>query len=201
MPLKRKLSEDIELQPDPTLWPELELKRHAFRQKFPVRAPGVTHIKKTRPNKAEQRRWHSYTDSHPDKFQQWFLAPFVINCGTNPTKPLAGGGEDDLTGFGTFRVWNRSKWEDEIFEHYTNIHRLEVLASKHPLVESVQQHKIDKSLEESRFNAVGRCTHGHQSPWDLKLTLEASGAAMLVGVSVNDTAAGFLVVYIHFKQN
>ena len=75
-------------------------------------------------------------------------------------------------------------------EHFTNIHGVEFLAQQHPLVESVQQHNPQKLLGDSTFNKVGRCTKPHQSPWGLKLTLAASDAQMIAGVSANGAANG-----------
>ena len=36
------------------------------------------------------------------------------------------------------------------------------------------------------FDSIGRCLKHHQSPWDLKLTLAASGATMYVGFTLNE---------------
>ena len=36
------------------------------------------------------------------------------------------------------------------------------------------------------FNSIGRCVAFHQSPWDLQLTLAASGATMYVGFTINE---------------
>ena len=41
--------------------------------------------------------------------------------------------------------------------------------------------EITKSLDPKEFNAMGRCTKYHQSPWDLKIYLAVSDAYMKVG--------------------
>ena len=46
---------------------------------------------------------------------------------------------------------------------------------------------MSKSLDKPVFNGVGRAIQFHQSPWDLKVRLGASGAEMMVGVSVHKT--------------
>ena len=87
--------------------------------------------------------------------------------------------------------------------HYTSIRHIEFLATQHPLVQSLQPHKLEKSLGVSIKNEFGRAKKGggHQSPYDIQLTLEASGAQMIVGVSVHGVAPGFLgVYYINFEQ-
>ena len=71
-------------------------------------------------------------------------------------------------------------------EHYSNIHRIQHLASGHPLVAKVEKHKPFMRRDPSEFNSIGRCIKFHQSPWDLKLTLAASGATMYVGFTLNE---------------
>ena len=75
-----------------------------------------------------------------------------------------------------------------MMEPYTNIHRVEALAWGHPLVCAVAGHKTSKALDDNLKDDLGRATGGHQSPWDLKLALAASGAHMYVGVSVHGVA-------------
>ncbi len=85
-----------------------------------------------------------------------------------------------------FRIGLRTEQGMEEMEHFTNIHRMAHLAANHPLVEVVEPHKLGKALDRSEFDETGRCTKFHQSPWDVKLILAASGASMLVGVTVHN---------------
>ena len=65
---------------------------------------------------------------------------------------------------------------------------MEFVARRHPLIESVMQHKVNKSLDPSDFNKWGRTNTGHQSPYDLQIVLAASGARMGVGITGNGVA-------------
>ena len=67
------------------------------------------------------------------------------------------------------------------YQHYTNIHRMERLATTHALVTTVDRHKPTKQLDPSKHDKYGRATSYHQSPYDLKLCL-GSRADMLVGM-------------------
>ena len=58
---------------------------------------------------------------------------------------------------------------------------------KHPFVDNVQVHKLEKQNDHSKLDEQGRCTKYHQSPWDLRITLAASGAQMDFGITVNKT--------------
>ena len=79
-------------------------------------------------------------------------------------------------------------------QHYTNIFRVECLARTHPLVHRVDFHKLEKSRDKPTFNEVGRCTHYHQSPHDLSLSL-GSRVAIYMGCSVNDAREGLLSLW------
>ena len=69
--------------------------------------------------------------------------------------------------------------------HYTNIHRVRLLAMRHPLVDEVEEHRPDKAHDKTIRNSIQRALNGHQSTHDLKFTLAASGAKMILGVSVH----------------
>ena len=131
-------AEDADEQPGPSLWRDDMVARwEAWRQEFPCRAPSVTETKKRRPQKNEQLAWHSYEKKETDRYQQWLLTPFLIQCGEAPTQPLASSSRDaDL--FKT-KVNRRGEITDMV--HFTNIHRVEFLAKQHLCVQSVQQHK------------------------------------------------------------
>ena len=169
----------------------------AWRLEFPVRAnegKGISDqnkLPKTRPKKSEQREWQVYTEqeqkTRKDKTftttrQQWMMTPFLVPSDASQTLSGAPATADLFT----------CSWRDQEVMHYTNIHRVQHLAEKHPLVAMVGQHKMEKALDPAEFNNIGRCKKFHQSPWDLKVTLAASGAEMVVGVSVNGAASELL---------
>ena len=72
---------------------------------------------------------------------------------------------------------------------FTDIHTLKDKVKGHPWVTSVVEHEETKVIDKSAFDAIGRCTHGHQSPFDLMITTICL-PDMLVGWSVNHCAAG-----------
>ena len=72
--------------------------------------------------------------------------------------------------------------------HYTNIRRSACLARSHPMVDGVTGLKLHKQNDARVEGDYGRVRKGHQSPWDLHLTL-ASRAEIYVGVSVNDASS------------
>ena len=57
------------------------------------------------------------------------------------------------------------------------------------------KHKVQKELDESIFDDVGRAVHGHQSMFDLKICLAATGAVMQVGCTVNSTVANSISLW------
>ena len=80
--------------------------------------------------------------------------------------------------------------------HYSDIHRVSQLALSHPLVGSVMLHNIkNKNIDDSEFDEKGRATQCHQSPWDLNVTLAASGVRMHVGCTVNRVADDLLAFW------
>ena len=151
-----------------------------WRAKNPVRgnegAPVYTFVVVTRrPAQGAQMPWLGYALKKGNR-QEWLYAPFLMDRDKQHTQPLAGApAEAEL-----MQVTRRGK----PVVHYTNIHRMKHLASTHPLVSSLTEHKADKAADHSVFDKVGRATKNHQSPFDLKLTLAASGAQMYVGFTV-----------------
>ena len=166
-------TEEAELQHMASRWAR-------FRDTYAVRASGwIVRTGHPRPHKPSQRAWASYLKlSHKcDLCQQWLFTPFLVPIGLMPTEPLAGGGPDT----GLFQCEHNGRQ----MEHYTNIHRIQYLATVHPAVRAVTLHKIEKANGPSTFNQHMRATKFHQHPYDLKLTLAASGAEIIVGCSVN----------------
>jgi hypothetical protein len=79
-------------------------------------------------------------------------------------------------------------------EHFHSIDRIAELAMSHPEVAEVQKHNLQFDLSE--FDETGRATRYHQSPWDLKLRLAATGATMYVGYTVNGARAGMANIWM-----
>ena len=155
-----------------------------WRALAPTRAPKPIRKPEVRPaQKSSQQAWHLYGNRET---QQHFMPRF--------SSPTSGATTQSLTGAppeaNLFKYIDSKTTEEK--EHYTNIHRVQHLATGHPLVQNVEQIKTEKALDPSLFRDDGRCIKYHQSPWDLKLTLAASGAQMIVGVTVNNVAASLL---------
>ena len=101
----------------------------AFRDRFPARGASVTWTDKPRPGKSEQTCWHHYCQlreagknqggSRLRVGQEWWLPPFLV--------PFAGKADVGL-------LPNLAAWQgpafggQEVYEHYTNIHRIAELA-------------------------------------------------------------------------
>ena len=104
-----------------------------WRAEHPVRANGGAPPNRCvsvfrRPPKSEQEPWCSYfTD-----YQEWLYVPFLCECGEGPTTPLAGAPLRAGLLQGVYRGQN--------MEHYSNIHRIQHLASGHPLVAGVEKY-------------------------------------------------------------
>ena len=130
-----------------------------------------------------QEPWCSYFN---DK-QEWLYVLFLCECGEGQTKPLAGAPSDaDL---------QQVVYRGQNMEHYSNVHRIQHLASGHPLVAKVEKHRPRMGLDPSESNSIGRAIAYHQSPWDLKLTLAASGATMYVGFTTNEVRAELATIW------
>ena len=167
----------------------------------PMRASGrIIRAGRDKPERDHQKPWTVYEQTRssaqgiytpPQVSQQWLLVPTLlpIQEGSSPTPSLT-----DDPAEGLFRVRKEGRGE---MEHYTNIRRVAQLAKNHPLVQNVREHKQDKQPDPSQFDIDGRAVKYHQSPWDLKLTLAASGAQMIVGVSAEKTAIPLLSLWWH----
>ena len=148
-----------------------------WRAEHPVRAnagapPNRCIRVSGRPSKSTQLPWCSYATI---KKKEWLFVPFLCERGGGSTQSLTGApSEADL---------QQVVYQGQNFEHYSNIHRIKHLASGHPLVAEVE--KLNKPKKGDHHDGIGRCVKGHQSPFDLKLTLAASGATMYVGFTVS----------------
>ena len=111
--------------------------------------------------------------------QQWVMVP-TLNLVPQPTENLVL--SPDEANLQRFITPCQKFWR----EHWTNIHRIKALAERHPEVGTVENHKeLQKARDKSEFDENGRAIRNHQSPFDLLLTLAATGAAMYVGVTAN----------------
>ena len=148
--------------------------QHPVRRDPTIQAPQTFEPVSSRPMKVTQIAWKGFSIKQG---QEWCYVPFLVARGG--TQPLAGAPEEaDLT---------QVMYRGEPMEHYTNIHRIENLARSHPLVELVIFHGGHRARDQSwpEFDTLGRCTSYHQSPYDLKLTLAATGATMYMGFTVH----------------
>ena len=72
-----------------------------------------------------------------------------------------------------------------MMQEYTNVLRINQLALDHPLVGEVDPYRICKAAKRRKLDPVTlRAKWGHQSEFDLKMTLAATGAIFYMGVSV-----------------
>ena len=168
----------------------------AWRHVYPVRASGgVRHTGKVRPTRLEQREWCCYTTKGPTGRiqQEWWMPPFLV-----PIADVARvqGRTQDCTQKAVLPQFSNSPASGgpKTRQHYTNIFRVECLARSHPLVWMVQRHKETKALDKSKYDKFGRAVKFHQSPHDLRLSLE-SRVEMLVGCSVNGAGQGLLSLW------
>ena len=154
-----------------------------WRAEHPVRAnagapPNRCIRVSGRPSKSTQLPWCSYATDKSfvrcSYAKEWLFVPFLCERGEGSTEPLAGAPLE--------AALQQVVYQGQNFEHYSNIHRIKHLASGHPLVAEVEKLKKPKG---DHHDGIGRCVKGHQSPFDLKLTLAASGATMYVGFTVS----------------
>ena len=191
MPPKRTLEDVVSDSGGMILHKDLLSRWITYRYEFPIRASGVppvTHVFSNKPENAEQLAWHCYTFDSPTHFQQWYFPPFMVRVSAS---------QQTAANIIASALLERFAIADNAhfyLVHYTSIRRIELLASRHPLVQSQQPHKLEKSLTVPIKDEFGRAKKNHQSPYDIQLTLEASGAQMIVGVSVHKVSAGFLRV-------
>ena len=108
----------------------------------------------------------------------YLIVPVLVRHGqAGPTQPLSG-----------LMATAPQQGREADKEHVTNIWRMEALLEQHPEVDSVT--RVYKQPDTSVFNTDGRCGghkgDGHQSPFDLRVTLVgATGANMKLGCGVN----------------
>ena len=155
---KRTLDDVVSETADgPILHKDLLLKWRAFRERFPIRAPGVppvTYLYGKKPPIDLQRTWQCYTFNRPTHFQQWLFTPFMEYAHVL---------QEPAADIPPSARMNRYDIEDNVvvcLEHYTNIQHMEFVALQHPLVESVQPHKISKGLQISIKDEFGRAKKG-----------------------------------------
>lgn len=143
-----------------------------WRQKHPRRCPQLHGpFKGGRPPKNQQKPYHIYEAEN----QTWLMVPMARRIEEDAAQSLTG----------TETALFRYTMKGDVYEHYTNIHRIETLAKSHPMVMFVVPHKPEKALDETIYNEKGRATKYHQSPHDLRITFAASGATFTCGVTVN----------------
>ena len=143
--------------------------QHPVRRDPTIQAPQTFEPVSSRPKKVTQIAWKGFSIKEG---QEWFYVPFLV----------ARGGTQPLAGAPTEAALMPVEHQGKLMEHYTNIHRIENLARSHPLVEQVNLHRANKPP--SQFDTLGRATTFHQSPYDLKLPLAATGATMHMGFTV-----------------
>ena len=173
----------------------------AFRDRFPARGASVTWTDKPRPGKSEQTCWHHYCQlrqagknqggSRLRVGQEWWLPPFLVPFAGKADVALP---QDQALWQGPATTQPEHTGGEEVYEHYTNIHRIERLAEEHPLVLSVAKFKIEKMWDKAIRNDIGRATKYHHSPWDLLLHV-CHCVEMVVGCSTHDCAAGLLSLW------
>ena len=153
----------------------------AYRRAYPCRAHGeqLVFTQASKPYKDEQRAWHVY-EQERNAFggmrQQWVMVPTLLGAAT-PTEPLVGAPPEAAL-FTCMHFLSPH-------ELLTNIYRIMFLAQKHPLIQSVRQHKTEKADHPSAFDDNWRATDFHQAPFDLAIVFAASGAEMHVGMTTN----------------
>ena len=181
MSSRRREAEDEDHQAEDKARHEAE--QHAlkgFRSRRPARFANQRLYRWNigRPNeKGQQANWSIYTAKQQNSvtkiLQQHLIIPlFVPHSQNGPTQPLAG---DALT----------APTQRGGKEHVTNIYRMEASLKEHPEVDCVNRWKEHKGEDDSRFDKDGRCVHGHQSPFDIRVNLAATGAKMELGCTAN----------------
>ena len=71
----------------------------------------------------------------------------------------------------------------ELCQHTTSMHRLLALARTHPIVQTVIPIHLRNLRLDREVDDEGRATKGHQSEFDLSLSLAGSGCVFIVGLS------------------
>ena len=137
-----------------------------------------------KPTPTDQLPWHAYR-MQSDPHYEMIVVRFLVDI-TERAQPLAG-----WTSLKRYTINGR------LMEHFHNIDRIAELAMSHPEVAEVQKHNLhNQQYVLSWFDETGRATRYHQSPWDLKLRLAATGATMYVGYTVNGAGAGMANIWM-----
>ena len=173
---------DAQLGP---LWAE-------FRAKYPAKCEVATRERRMlRPDKDGQAPWDLYKDTE-GQHVTW-MAPMAIQVHDNETHSLKGLSEQ--MALYRYREPGSKGGRPRQMERFTNIHEIQHLANKHPAIGNVELHCANKQDDPKMFNEKGRALKYHQSPWNLRVTLAAFGASMLVGLTVNDTNKDLISIW------
>ena len=127
-----------------------------------------------KPNRCNQTPWTYYQRLLKDRpghiEQAWLNVPFLVSAPTS----------------GPHASFDLTRATGGVM--FADIHQMKAKAQGHPWVIAVGEHKEDKNVNmESTFDAIGRCTHGHQSPFDIKVTTTVFGD-IYMGWTVNHCA-------------
>ena len=159
-----------------------------WRRGHPVRVPNGGPVAEipvpVKPTPTDQLPWHAYR-MQSDPHYEMIVVRFLVDI-TERAQPLAGCIDKPL---------KQVTINGRRMEHFHSIDRIAELAMSHPEVAEVQKHNLHNQQYE-RFDETGRATRYHQSPWDLKLRLAATGATMYVGYTVNGAGAGMANIWM-----
>ena len=184
-----------------------------WRADHPVRAcapapGGITDAKQPKPSGTGGRPWTTYRTLQSNSTrrvervqQEWLYVPYaslVGGTGHPPkTQPLAGfTSRSHADGFlHTYKPLGGGD-PAALYEVYTNVFRIMQLASSHPAIEDCDSVQINKATETRVLcSRTMRALKGHQAPFNLKLTLAASGATFYMGLSAQGVAPNMLKLW------
>ena len=162
-----------------------------WRRGWPVRVPNGRPVAEisvsAKPSPRAQLPWHAYR-MESDPHYEMIAVEFSVDI-TERAQPLAGCIDKPL---------KQVTINGRRMEHFHSIDRIAEAATSHPEVAEVEKHNLRKQYDLSEFDETGRATrYHHQSPWDLKLRLAATGATMYVGYTVNDAIATMAKIWWH----
>ena len=83
----------------------------------------------------------------------------------------------------------------EIHQHTTSIQRMLVLARTHPLVHTIDCIHVRNVLDEREEDDKGRVTSGHQSSFELSLSLVETGMVFRVGLRTKSVRPEFFALH------
>ena len=182
-----------------------------WRKAHPVRtcapaAGGIADSKRTKPSVTGGAPWTTYRNLQGNSSpgaerpqQEWLYVPYasLVGCPDwpSPTQPLAG--FSGIVGEGArLHTFMPLAGGDGQMEVYTNIYRIMQLAATHPAIDDCKEHAINKATETRILcERTLRATKGHQAPFNLKLTLAASGAPFRMGVTALDVREDLLAIW------